>query len=89
MQGRCIWTDEHGDKIYSQLQGELLSTGNHIVGKFLGGTGRYAGVTGEYSFQWEYVVESEEGSVSGRAVNLTGRAMLASAASAPSREHSQ
>ena len=89
MQGRCIWTDEHGDKIYSQLQGEFLSTGNHIVGKFLGGTGRYAGVTGEYSFQWEYVVESEEDSVSGRAVNLTGRALLGSAASAPSGEHSQ
>jgi hypothetical protein len=89
MQGRCIWTDEHGDKIFSQLQGEFLSTGNHIVGTFLGGTGRYAGVTGEYSFQWEYVVESEEGSVSGRAINLTGRALLGSAAAAPSGEHTQ
>jgi hypothetical protein len=90
MQGRCIWTDEHGDKIFSQLQGEFLSGGNHIVGTFLGGTGRYAGVTGEYSFQWEYVVESDEGSVSGRAINLTGRALLGSAAAAaPSGEHSQ
>lgn len=89
MQGRCIWTDEHGDKIYSQLQGEFLATGNDIVGKFLGGTGRYAGVTGEYSFQWEYVVESDEGSVSGRAINLKGRALLGSAAAVPSGEHSQ
>ena len=40
MQGRCVWTDEHGDKIYSQLQGEFVSTGKHIVGTFLGGTGR-------------------------------------------------
>ena len=89
MQGRCVWTDEHGDKIYSQLQGEFLSTGNHIVGTFLGGTGRYAGVAGEYSFQWEYVVESEDGSVSGRAIDLKGRALLGSAAAAPSGEHSQ
>ena len=90
MQGRCIWTDEHGDQIYSQLQGEFLSTGNHIVGTFLGGTGRYAGVTGGYSFQWEYVVESDEGSVSGRAVNLTGRALLgAVAAAAGSGGHGQ
>ena len=37
------------------------------MGTFLGGTGRYAGVTGEYSFQWQYVVDSDEGSVSGRA----------------------
>jgi hypothetical protein len=89
MQGRCVWTDERGDKIYSQLQGEFVATGNHIVGTFLGGTGRYAGVTGEYSFQWEYVVESDEGSVSGRAINLKGRALLGSAAAAPGGEHSQ
>ena len=89
MQGRCVWTDEHGDKVYSELKGEFVATGNHIVGTFLGGTGRYAGVTGEYSFQWEYVVESEDGSVSGRAVNLKGRALLGSAAAATSGEHSQ
>ncbi len=89
MQGRCVWTDQHGDKIYSQLQGEFVATGKHIVGTFLGGTGRYAGVTGEYSFQWEYVVESDDGSVSGRAINLKGRALLGSAAAAASGEPSQ
>lgn len=79
MQGRCVWIDEHGDEVYSDLKGEFVATGNHIVGTFLGGTGRYAGVTGEYSFQWQYVVESEEGTVSGRAVGLKGRARLGSA----------
>ena len=68
MQGRCVWTDEHGDKVYSELKGEWVGTGNRIAGTFLGGTGRFAGVTGEYSFQWEYVLESEDGAVSGRAV---------------------
>jgi hypothetical protein len=80
MQGRCVWTDEHGDKVYSELKGESVGTGNRIVGTFLGGTGRFAGITGQYSFQWEYVVESEEGAVSGRAVNLKGRARFGSTA---------
>ncbi len=87
MQGRCVWTDEHGDKVYSELKGEFVATGNHIVGTFLGGTGRYAGVTGEYSFQWRFIVESEDGTVSGRAVDLKGRARLGSAAAAPAGEH--
>jgi hypothetical protein len=88
MQGRCVWTDERGDKVYSELKGEFVATGNRIVGTFLGGTGRYAGVTGEYSFQWQFVVESEDGSVSGRAVDLKGRARLSSATAAPGEEHS-
>ena len=80
MQGRCVWTDERGDKVYSELKGEVVATGNHIVGTFLGGTGRYAGIIGEYSFQWRFIVESEDGTVSGRAVDLKGRARLSSAA---------
>ncbi len=87
MQGRCVWTDERGDKVYSELKGEFVATGNHIVGTFLEGTGRYAGVTGEYSFQWRFIVESEDGTVSGRAVDLKGRARLSPAAAAPGAEH--
>jgi hypothetical protein len=89
MQGRCVWTDEHGDKVYSELKGEVVATGNHIMGTFLGGTGRYAGVTGEYSFQWLFVVESEDGSVSGRAVDLKGRARLNSTTALLGGDHSQ
>jgi hypothetical protein len=89
MQGRCVWTNERGDKVYSELKGEFLATGNRIVGTFLGGTGRYAGMTGEYSFQWQYVVESEDGTVSGRSIDLKGRARLGSADATPGREHSQ
>ena len=86
MQGRSVWTDENGDKVYSELKGEWVGTGNRIVGTFLGGTGRFAGITGEYSFQWEYVVESEDGAVSGRAVNLKGRARFGSTAAVPEGE---
>jgi len=86
MRGRCVWTDERGDKIYSELQGEWVGTGNRIVGTFLGGTGRFSDITGEYSFQWEYVVESEDGAVSGRAINLKGRARFGSTAAVDSGE---
>jgi hypothetical protein len=83
MQGRCVWTDERGDMVYSELKGEAVGSGNHIVGTFTGGTGRYAGVTGDYSFQWQYVVDTEDGAVSGRVVDFKGRARLGQAATAP------
>ena len=86
MQGRCVWTDERGDMVYSELKGEAVGSGNHIVGRFIGGTGRYAGVTGDYSFQWQYVVDTEDGAVSGRVVDLKGRARFGQAATAFSGE---
>jgi hypothetical protein len=76
MQGRGVWTDERGDMVYSELKGQAIASGNHIVGTFIGGTGRYTGVTGDYTFQWQYVVDTEDGIVSGRVVNLKGRARL-------------
>jgi hypothetical protein len=76
MQGRCVWTDERGDMVYSELRGEAVGSGNHIVGTFIGGTGRYASVTGDYSFQWQYVVDTEDGAVSGRVVDFKGRAQF-------------
>jgi hypothetical protein len=81
MQGRCVWTDERGEMVYSELKGEAVGTGNRIIGTFVGGTGRYAGVTGDYTFQWQYVVDAEDGAVSGRVVDFKGRARLGQAAS--------
>ena len=79
MQGRCVWTDERGDMVYSELKGEWVGSGNHIAGRFIGGTGRYASVTGDYSFQWQYVIDTEDGEVSGRVVDLKGRARFGQA----------
>ena len=83
MQGRCVWTDERGDVVYSELQGEAVGSGNRIVGTFIGGTGRYHGMTGDYTFQWQYVVDAEDGAVSGRVVDLKGRARFAEAGTTP------
>ncbi len=83
MQVRCVWTDERGAMVYSEWRGEAVDSGNRIVGTFVGGTGRYAGVTGDYTFQWQYVVDAEDGVVSGRVVDLKGRARFGQAATAP------
>jgi len=71
--GRGVWTDERGDQVYSELKGEGTAARNHIEGTILGGTGRYAGVTGTYDFSWQFVLEAEDGSIQGRATDLKGR----------------
>ena len=76
MVGRAVWTDERGDQAYSELKGEGTSTGNRIFGTFLGGTGRYRGVTGAYEFSWRFVLESEDGTLQGQSTGLKGRVRL-------------
>ena len=83
MQGRCVWTDERGEMVYSELKGEAVDSGNRIVGTFVGGTGRYASVTGDYTFQWQYIIDAEDGAVSGRVVDFKGRARFDESASKP------
>lgn len=71
--GRGVWTDERGDQVYSELTGEGTRDSNHVTGKLLGGTGRYAGAEGSYEFSWQFVMEAEDGTIQGRAVALKGR----------------
>jgi hypothetical protein len=78
VQARSVWTDEQGDKVFSELRGAEMGPGKPITGRFSGGTGRYAGVSGEYSFSWQYLTNNEEGEVSGRVVGLKGWARLGS-----------
>jgi hypothetical protein len=77
--GWSVWTDDHGDRVFSALKGEAMATGHRIVGTITGGTGRWAGVAGEYSFVWQYVVEAEKDVIQGRAVGLQGRVRLGEA----------
>lgn len=72
-QGRSVWTDERGDQVFSELQGQGTAAKNHMTGTVLSGTGRYAGVRGSYEFSWHVVMEGEDGAVHGRAVDLKGR----------------
>ena len=73
MVGRFVWTDERGDQMFGELQGEVTATGNRIIGTFTGGTGRYSGATGSYEFSWRFVLENEDGVVQGQSMGLKGR----------------
>ncbi len=85
LQGRSVWTDERGDQVFSELDGEGTAARNRIKGKFLGGTGRFAGVTGSYEFSWQSVMEGEDGAIQGRAVDLNGRARVSPATGGSSK----
>jgi hypothetical protein len=74
--GRAVWTDEHGDRIFSRLNGDAMRAGRRVVGTVTGGTGRYDGIEGEYAFEWQYVVPGEGGAVQGQTVGLKGRFRL-------------
>jgi hypothetical protein len=71
--GWSVWTDTSGDQVFSEIRGERIGTGARILGTLLGGTGRWAGVTGEYEFKWQFVIESDDGNVQGRITELRGR----------------
>src|SRR5271165_2488837 len=77
--GRAVWTDDRGDQVFSELKGQGTSTGSHIVGTFLGGTGRYEGATGSYEFSWRFVLETEDGSIQGQSMGLSGKIRAGSA----------
>lgn len=68
-----VWTDSRGDQVFSEFRGGPIGTRSRFTGTLLGGTGRYAGVAGEYEFEWQYVVDEEDGSVQGRITSLRGR----------------
>lgn len=72
--GRVMWTDSKGDRIFSILKGDrVAAAGRQMHGTITGGTGRYAGVTGEYEFHWQYMIAAEANLIGGRAVDLRGR----------------
>ena len=79
MVGRAVWTDERGDQAWSELRGEGTATGNRIVGTFVAGTGRYAGISGDYEFAWRFVLESEDGVMQGQSEGLKGRVRIGQA----------
>jgi hypothetical protein len=71
--GRVVWTDERGDQVFGRLNGDAMRAGRRVVATITGGTGRYAGVEGEFAFEWQYVVQGEEGAVQGQTIGLKGR----------------
>lgn len=71
--GRAVFTDERGDRIFCTIQAEPIGTGRRATATITGGTGRFAGLEGAFSFAWQYVVGEADGELSGRAVDVEGR----------------
>jgi hypothetical protein len=71
--GRWMWTDRRGDRIFGEASGEPIEAGRRFTGTITGGTGRFAGLTGDFELTWQYVVAGEDGAVQGRATGLKGR----------------
>ncbi len=81
-----VWTDSRGDQVYGELRGGPIGTGRRFSGTIMGGTGRYAGITGDYEFEWQFVVGEADGSIQGRITGLRGRVRLDAAAPVPPPE---
>jgi hypothetical protein len=71
--GRAVFTDEKGDRIYVSLKAEPIGTGRKATGTIAGGTGRYAGLEGTFTFAWQYVVDAGSAEISGHSMNFEGR----------------
>lgn len=71
--GRAVFTDERGARIFCTIQAEPIGTGRRATATITGGTGRFAGLEGSFSFAWQYVVDQESGEVSLRSVDIEGR----------------
>jgi hypothetical protein len=70
----CRWRHPSGDEIFGEVEGDLLAGGKPVTGRFVGGTGRYAGITGEFRFdKWDgFFLDREERPDAGEGV---GRAI--------------
>jgi hypothetical protein len=75
--GSAVWTDSRGDRIFSDITGDLLQTRRRITGTITGGTGKYSGASGGYELSWLYVLSGDDTGVQGRAIDLRGWIVLA------------
>lgn len=71
--GRAVWTDSAGNRVFSVIEGESIAAGRKVRGTITGGSGRFAGASGDYTLTWQYVVRAEDHTLQGRAVDLRGR----------------
>ena len=78
--GRAVFTDAQGDRIFATLKAQPLGTGRTATATITGGTGRWAGLEGEFTFAWKVVVESGEDDFDAITMNVEGRARKATPA---------
>lgn len=75
--GRSVLSDGRADRIFATIRAEPMGTGRRATGTITGGTGRFKGIEGTFTFGWQYVVDAGSGEIGGRTVDLEGRTRLA------------
>ena len=74
-QGRCVWALDGGERIFSTLNGALVPAGAEsgtAQGVFVGGTGRFKTITGQYEFDWVAQPVAEAGGFRMQTVRMSG-----------------
>jgi hypothetical protein len=71
---RCIWIDAAGEKIFSELTArtDAESTTGRGSGTFVGGTGRFEGITGSYEIDRVNVPSLDPEKIEGRSLRMQG-----------------
>ena len=58
---RCTWEDSRGDRLYIEITSRFLGAKGQVQGDIVGGTGRYAGISGLMQMQaWLYASPNKE-----------------------------
>ncbi len=71
--GRCVWTGPLGDLVYVELKGTGLAGFGRTRGTFVGGTGKYDGIEGGFSFEWNYnVSRGQDATFDGYTLEMQG-----------------
>ena len=70
---RCVWRDLHGHRIFGVLSGTRLKEGAVLSGEFVGGTGPFEGIQGDFRFTWTLVsYDTGDDVLSGYATDIHG-----------------
>jgi len=75
--GRCVWTGTSGDQVFVELRSSGPVGSGHARGSFTGGTGRFEGIDGQFTFEWNYSVRGgSDASLDGATLAMRGRYRL-------------
>jgi len=70
---RCVWDDMKGRKIYLVLNGTQLEKGATLTGEFVGGTGPFQGIQGNFILTWALVsFNTDDKVIAGYAKDVKG-----------------
>ncbi len=75
---RSVWSDADGDRLFSEMSGQLLDRGGSGEGAITGGTGKFAGARGAYTFSWTSMVEEDDFRINGFIRDLKGTLLIPS-----------